>query len=108
MNNEFRYVGNPYKKHNMPIDDFLDVLFAVNAGMDTVAKVSKKTRRNHAATSQLVMMLVRQSFLVRHGVGSAATFKITQRAQMLMQKAIEVEKDLGLIGENRWGIELLV
>ncbi len=108
MDAEFRYVGNPYKKHNMPIDEFLDVLFAVSAGMDTLGKISRKTRRSQAATSQLVMLLLRQGFLIRRRAGTMAIFKTTQKAHVLMQKAIEVEKDLGLMGENRWGIELLV
>lgn len=108
MDIAFRYIGNPCKKHSMPIDEFLDVLFAVSAGMDTVGKIARKTRRGQAVTAQLVMLLVRQGFLIRHRAGSSATFKTAQRAHVLMQKAIEVEKDLGLMLENRWGVELLV
>lgn len=108
MDIAFRYIGNPCKRHNMPIDEFLDVLFAVNAGMDTVAKIARKTRRGQAVTAQLVMLLVRQGFLIRHKAGNSATLNATQRAQVLMQKAIEVEKDLGLMAENRWGVEILV
>ncbi len=108
MDSEIRHLGNPFRKHNMPIDDFLDVLFAVSSGMDTIGKIARKTRRRQVATSQLVMLLVRQGFLIRRGAGSSASFKTTQRAHVLMQKAIDVEKDLGLMGENRWGIELSV
>lgn len=108
MDIAYRYIGNPSKKHSMPVDEFLDVLFAVGAGMDTVRKISLRTKRGMAITAQLVMLLTRQGFLVRKRGERSPTFKITQRAHVLMQKAIEVEKDLGVIGENRWGIEILL
>ncbi len=108
MGIELRYIGNLCKRHNMPIDEFLDVLFAVDAGMDTVGKIVRKTRLGQAATAQLVMLLVRQGFLIRQKAGISAIFKVTQTAHVLMQKAIEVEKDLGLLDENRWGIEILL